>query len=235
MYQELAKRGQQIAKSSIPRTVKGALVENLRDEIIRGDLVPGQHLRLEEIAVRFDVSTMPVREALRDLEAEGLVTIFPHRSAVVTRLSVDDLQDIYDIRTTLEEMATRLAVPNMTEDTLTELNSVVEQIDAHLGDVVTLVKLNHQFHSTLYATSGRRHLCDLIRILRYRTQHYLRAFINDLSGMPHAQIEHRAILEACKRGDVEQAATIIHDHVAQVGHAIVEYVQQRDETEGSTK
>lgn len=215
--------------------MKGALVENLRDEIIRGDLVPGQHLRLEEIAARFDVSTMPVREALRDLEAEGLVTTFPHRSAVVTQLSADDLQDIYDIRATLEEMATRLAVPLVTRATLTELTSLVEQMDSHLGDVVTLVKLNHQFHLTLYAASGRKHLCELNRILRYRTQHYLHAFIIELGRMPQAQVEHRAILEACKHGDAEQAGTLVHDHVAQVGHAITEYVRQRDETEGSTK
>lgn len=215
--------------------MKNALVETLRDQIIRGDLVPGQHLRLEEIAARFDVSTMPVREALRDLEAEGLVTIFPHRSAVVTQLSADDLQDIYDIRATLEEMATRLAVPLVTEATLTELTSYVEQMDNHLGDVVTLVKLNHQFHSTLYAASGRSHLCELTRMLRYRTQHYLHAFIVELGRMPQAQGEHRAVLEACKHGDAEQAATIIHDHVAQVGHAIVEYVRQRAGTEDSTK
>lgn len=235
MRQDLAKGGWQITKSSIPRTVKDGLVENLREEIIRGDLVPGQHLRLEEIAARFDVSTMPVREALRDLEAEGLVTIFPHRGAVVTQLSADDLQEIYDIRATLEEMATRLAVPRMTEATLAKLTSLVEQMDNHLSDVVTLVRLNHQFHSTLYAASGRSHLCQLARMLRYRTQHYLRAFINDLGGMPQAQVEHRAVLEACKRGDAKQASTIMHDHVAQVGHAIIEYVRERDEPEGSTE
>jgi DNA-binding GntR family transcriptional regulator len=222
-------------KSSIPRTVKKSLVETLRDEIVRGDFVPGQYLRLEEIAARFDVSTMPVREALRDLEAEGLVTIFPHRGATVTRLSADELQDIYDIRATLEEMATRLAVPLMTKATLTELTSLVEQIENHLSDVATLVKLNHQFHLTLYAASGRRHLCELNRILRYRTQHYLHVFIVEveLGHLPQTQGEHRAILEACKRGDAEQAAALMHDHVAQVGRAIVEYVRQRDESEGS--
>jgi len=222
-------------KSSILRTVKDALVENLRDEIIRGDLVPGQYLRLEEIAPRFDVSTMPVREALRDLEAEGLVTIFPHRGAIVTQLSADELQDIYDIRATLEEMATRLAVPLVTKPTLTELTLLVEQMENHLGDVATLVKLNHQFHLTLYAASGRRHLCELNRILRYRTQHYLHVFIVEveLGHLPQTQGEHRAILEACKRGDAEQAAAIMHDHVAQVGRAIVEYVRQRDESEDS--
>ncbi len=215
--------------------MKIALVETLRDEIIRGDLVPGQHLRLEEIAARFDVSTMPVREALRDLEAEGLVTIFPHRGAIVTQLSADELQDIYDIRATLEEMATRLAVPLVTKATLTELTSLVEQMESHVGDVVALVKLNHQFHLTLYAASGRKHLCELNRILRYRTQHYLHVFIVEveLGHLPQTQGEHRAILEACKRGDAEQAAAIMHDHVAQAGRAIIEYVRQRDESEGS--
>jgi DNA-binding GntR family transcriptional regulator len=216
--------------------VKDSLVKALRDEIVRGDLAPGQYLRLEEIAARFDVSTMPVREALRDLEVEGLVTIFPHRGAVVTQLSADELQDIYDIRATLEEMATRLAVPFLTEETLAELTSLVEQMDEHLGDAVATVKLNHRFHLTLYAASGRKHLCELNRILRYRVQHYLRFYIVEAESghLPQNQGEHRAILEACKRGDAEQAAAIMHDHVAQVGRGIVEYVRQRDESAAAT-
>ncbi len=216
----------------IPRTVKEALVETLRDEIVRGDFAPGHHLRLEEIAARYDVSTMPVREALRDLEAEGLVTIFPHRGATVTRLSADELLDIYDIRVLLEEMATRLAVPHLTEATLAELESLVEMIDNHGGDVATLVKLNHQFHLTLYAASGRSHLCEMNRMLRYRTQHYLHIFTveAELGDLPQTQDEHRAILEACRRGDAELAACHMRDHVAQVGRAIVEHVRQRDES-----
>jgi DNA-binding GntR family transcriptional regulator len=221
---------------SIPRTVKEVLVENLRDEIVRGDFVPGQYLRLEEVATRFDVSTMPVREALRDLEAEGLVTIFPHRGAVVTQLSADELQDIYDIRVTLEEMATRLAVPLMTRAILSELASLVEQMENHLDDIAAQVKLNHHFHLALYAASGRRHLCELNRMLRYRVQHYLHLFTVEVEAghLPRTQEEHRAILAACERGDAEQAAAIMHDHVAQVGRAIVEYVRQRDESEVAT-
>jgi DNA-binding GntR family transcriptional regulator len=223
-------------KSPILRTVKDALVENLRDEIIRGDLVPGEYLRLEEIADRFDVSTMPVREALRDLEAEGMVTIFPHRGAIVTQLSADELQDIYDIRATLEEMATRLAVPFVTEAILTELTSLIEQIENHLGDVATLVKLNHQFHLTLYAASGRRHLCELIRMLRYRSQHYLHVYTAevDVGHLPQTPGEHRAILEACKGGDAEQAAALTREHVAEAGRVIVEHARQRDESAAAT-
>ena len=222
-------------KLSLARTVRDALVETLRDEIVRGDLVPGQYLRLEEIAARFDVSTMPVREALRDLEAEGLVTSFPHRGSMVTQLSADELQDVYDIRVTLEEMATRLAVPLMTEATLAELTSLVEQMENHQGHVATVVKLNHQFHLTLYGASGRSHLCEINRMLRYRTQHYLHHFTVEVESdnVPQTQGEHRAILEACRRGDAEQAAILVRNHVAQVGGALVEYVRQRDESEGS--
>ena len=219
-----------MTKPSIPRTVKVSLVETLRDEIIRGDLVPGQYLRLEEIAARFDVSTMPVREALRDLGAEGVVTVFPHRGAIVTQLSADELQDIYDIRVTLDEMAARLAVPFVTEAILTELTSLIEQIENHVGDVAILVKLNHQFHLTLYAASGRRHLCELIRTLRYRSQHYLHVYTAevDVGHLPQTPGEHRAILEACRRGDAEQAAALTREHVAEAGRAIVEDARQRE-------
>ena len=108
----------------IYHTVKSALVENIRDEIIRGHFEPGERLRLEEIAERYAVSTMPVREALRKLEAEGLVKIFPHRGATVCPLSAAELEDIYDTRATLEEVATCLAVPHLTRRYLSSLRSV---------------------------------------------------------------------------------------------------------------
>ena len=110
-----------MATLSLPRTVKEQLADHLRDEIVRGTFEPGERLRLEDIASRFEVSTMPVREALRDLESEGLVTIYPHRGAVVTELTAEEMEDIYDIRATLEAMATRLAVPRMTESICEEL------------------------------------------------------------------------------------------------------------------
>lgn len=213
---------------SLPRTVKDQLVDHLRDDIVRGAVEPGAYLRLEDIASRFDVSTMPVREALRELEAEGLVTIFPHRGAVVTELTADDLADLYDIRATLEAMATRLAVPRLTESTLAELAAIVERIDQEFGHVSALVRLNHEFHSTLYAASGRRILCELNHALRYRAQHYLHAYVADSGSMSMAQGEHRAILEACRQGDAEKAAALVARHVSEVGSAVVEYARLQD-------
>ena len=215
--------------SPITRTAKSLLVENLRDDILLGELVPGQHIRLEDIAERFEISTTPVREALRELEAEGLVTIYPHRGAIITQLSPDDLLDIYEIRATLESMATLLAVPQLTDETLTHLHAIIERMDKKIEDLVSVVKLNHNFHITLYSASGRRHLCELTNMLRYRTQHYLHAFISDLGGMPKAQTEHRVIIDACERGDAEGAASIIFEHVINVGIALVEFVRKREE------
>jgi DNA-binding GntR family transcriptional regulator len=188
---------------------------------------PGEYLRLDDIANRFGVSTMPVREALRELEAEGLVTIYPHRGAFVTELTAEELADLYDIRATLEAMATRVAVPQMTEPTLDELALIVDQMDAELGHISALVKLNHRFHTTLYAASGRRIMCELNLTLRYRAQHYLHAYMADSGSMALAQGEHRAILEACRQRDAEKAATLMARHIAEVGRAVVEYAHQR--------
>jgi DNA-binding GntR family transcriptional regulator len=208
--------------------VKDQLVDYLRDDIVRGTLEPGERLRLDDIAARFDVSTMPVREALRELESEGLATIYPHRGAVVTELTVEDLRDIYDIRSTLEAMATRLAVLKLDATTLDELTHIVDQMDQEAGRNASLVKLNHRFHSTIYAQSGRRLLCELNKGLRYRTQHYLQACMDELGSIALALGEHRAILEACRQGEAEQAAALVGKHVTGVGRTIIEFVRWRD-------
>ena len=216
--------------SPITQTVKSRLVELLREEIVRGVYLPGETLRLETIAAQYEVSTMPVRQALSDLEAEGLVEVIPRRGAVVTELSPADLEDIYDIRATLEELATLVAVPRLTKETVELLSSLVKQIDENLGNVGATVALNHQLHNTLYAASGRKHLYELTKNLRNRTQHYLRAFIDDIGGMPNAQDEHRAIVEACKQGDAEKASALMREHVVHVGQVIVDYVREREKS-----
>ena len=94
--------------------------------------------------------------------------------------------------------------------------------------MAALVKLNHDFHITLYSASGRRHLVDLTNMLRYRTRHYLHAYIADLGGMPLAQSEHSKIVEACERGDADRAAILIHNHVMHVGLALIEFVRQQE-------
>ncbi|MEM7330626.1 MAG: GntR family transcriptional regulator [Chloroflexota bacterium] len=209
-------------------TVKRLLVQQIRDEIIRGSYLPGSRLRLRDLAAQFKVSTQPIREALSELEAEGLVATEPRKGAVVSQLSVDELLDIYEIRSTLEAMATRVAVTHLTEETFSILNKLITDMDNHMGEVVELVQLNKEFHLTLYKASGRTHLYDLVNTLRNRTAHYLHAYMIDLGGMPSAQGEHRSIIEACRSGDAELASKLMYDHVMAAGNGIVHYVKNEN-------
>jgi DNA-binding GntR family transcriptional regulator len=207
-------------------TVKNLLVERLRNEIICGNFVPGQRLRLRDLADQFRVSTQPIREALSDLEAEGLITSEPRKGALVTLLTAEELQDIYDIRATLEAMATRLAAPHLTTADFHKLDTLIAEMDRHAGEVVKLVQFNFEFHMTLYAASGRKHLCELNATLRHRTAHYLHAYMIDQGGMPLAQEEHRAIVAACRQQDAEKASAIMYRHVAEAGQGIIKYARR---------
>ena len=203
----------------LQQTVTDVLVERIRNEIIRGQYPPGTRLRLRDLADQYKISTMPVREALQLLEAEGLVTGEPRKGVTVTQLSPAELEDIYDMRATLEAMATRQAVPQISAETIDSLQTIVEQLDRAQGDVVKIVELNTRFHTLLYAASGRAHLCSVISMLRRRTAHYFRAYVAELGT--YAQDEHRAIIEACRRQEAARAAEIVQAHVTRAGQAVI--------------
>jgi len=209
----------------LQQTVKDALAQQIRAEIIRGDLPPGKRLRLRDLAAQYHISTMPVRQALHTLESEGLVSGEPHKGCYVTRLTPEELQDIYDVRATLESMAARLAVPNLSHAALDLMHDLVEQMDRCPRDIVQLVDLNFRYHMTLYAASGRQHLCGLIEILRHRTEHYLHAYAIQQQGMPLAQDEHRAIILACKQQDAARVEALMYQHVHKAGQGIIAHAQ----------
>lgn len=213
-------------------TVKGLLVQQIRDQIICGNFRPGARLRLRALADQFRVSTQPIREALHELEAQGLVRTVPRKGAIVTKLTIQELVDIYEIRATLESMATRLAVPQLSAETITTLDNLITDMNNQMGKVVELVELNKQFHLTLYQPSGRKHLVELVGSLRNNTAHYLHAYMIDLGGMPLAQDEHRAIVAACRDGNAEHAAAMMHDHVMSAGNGIIAYVERETMQEG---
>ncbi len=208
-------------------TVKGLLVQQIRDEIILGNFHPGRRLILRDLADQFNVSTQPIRQALTELEAEGLVQTTPRKGHIVTALSPDELLDIYEIRATLEAMATRLAVPHVTAEKLETLERLIDDMDNHMGEVIELVQLNKQFHLVLYEASGRQHLLSLVGSLRNHTAHYLHAYMIDLGGMPLAQDEHRVILDAIRNGETGKAANVMYDHVMAAGEGIIAYVKRQ--------
>lgn len=210
---------------SFSRTAKTALASQLRDDIVRGTFKPGERLRLEELAKRYDVSTMPIRETLGVLESEGIVTTFPHKGAVVTKFSPDELREIYEIRANLEKMATVKAVPKMDASVFEKLESLILEMDLVQDDSARFSEINTQFHTVLYNCGQKQHLENLIQSMRYRTQHYLHDYIDDNTRLQVAQKEHRRLLEFCKSGDVEKAGELMVQHVYKVGLAIANVVE----------
>jgi len=202
------------------RTLTHQVVERLRAAILSGQLAGGHVLRQEELAAQLGVSRIPVREALRQLDAEGFVHLHPHRGATVAALSPEEAIEIYDIRAALETQALRLAVPYITPAILHEAAALLDEIDA-ATDIAHWAELNWRFHMLLYAPANRPRLLELIKQLHDNVSRYLRSAVAmekslDAHSRP-SQKQHRALLAACKKKDVELAASILQDHLTATG------------------
>src|SRR5258707_15660210 len=130
------------------KTKKDRMVELLREAVLAGELAPGERLLQEELADRFDVSPTPVREAIQQLVAEGVLSHSPYRRVQVAEVDLEDMQEIYLIRAVLEGLATRLAVPNLKISDLQRLHSVQDEIQRTIsrGEIAPIRKLNYDFH-----------------------------------------------------------------------------------------
>lgn len=213
-----------------PKTVKIALANQLRGEIVRGTFNPGERLRLEDLARRFDVSTMPIREALSTLEAEGLVTILPHRGAQVTRFTAAEIRELHEIRSKLEAMATEKAVPHLRPEDYDSLTVLLDEMDAPPGenDVARFSQENMEFHHLLYSRALSPHLSKLIRGLRYQVQHYLHKHLESTGHHRIGNNEHRRIVELARRGDAQAAGQEMYHHILSTGLKIADIVGRED-------
>jgi len=165
-----------------------------------------------------------IREALRRLEVEGLVEILPRRGARVSRLTVEDLNELYDLRIFLEELLTRYAVHNCTPDDLARAAALLEQMGKE-RDPIRWLALNREFHSTLCRPSQRPRLLRLQEELRILSDRYLRVSLALLSRFDIAQREHEAILAAYHQRDAELAAARAGAHLQQVRYMIAAFLR----------
>lgn len=184
----------------------------LRDAIVTGVLQAGEELNQVELARRFGVSRVPVREAIRMLEAEGLVISQPHKRTVVSALTPSTLGEIFDVRIYLETSALGAAIPRMTPDVLAELEDLVTQMDEDV-DHRAWMRLNDQFHDTLYRLSGKDFVNSLVRQLRQHVERYFWAGGHSVRRNRPANTEHRRIVEACRAGDVPRAQEDLTRHL----------------------
>jgi DNA-binding GntR family transcriptional regulator len=211
-----------------PRTATQYVLEALRDGIATRKLEEGQQLVQNDIAETLNVSRMPVREALRILEAEGWVEFSPRRGAVVASLSVNDVPQIFEIRFALEALALRKSVPAISSTILDRAASFLDDMDAE-SDIGRWVDLNRRFHLTLYAEAGAR-LLDLIESQYAAVDRYLRLELAEMHNADESQEEHRAILAACRAREVEEAVMLLEPHIYEAGIDLANALSKRRRT-----
>jgi DNA-binding GntR family transcriptional regulator len=206
------------------RSTPDVVAQALREAIMHGLYEPGQPLRQDEIAATLQVSKIPVREALRWLQAEGLVVFQANRGAAVAPLRPAEAQEIAEIRIALETLALRLALPNLTPRDLRHARGFLDDLDAE-RDSTKWGALNRDFHQCLYAPADRPQLLALIVIQHRRFDRYMRVVLAAMQHQAQSQAEHRALLEACERRDAAAATRLLEQHIAQAAQLLVEQLQ----------
>ena len=194
------------------RSTPDLIADALREAIIQGIFAAEQSLRQDEIAKQFGVSRIPVREALRQLEAEGLVKFYNNRGAVVSSLSSMEAQEICEIRIALETMAIKFAIPNLQEVDLEKAQSILDAT-ATETDITRLGKLNWEFHSTLYAPAKRTRLLNMINNLHISIERYVRLQMTKINYLERSQKEHYLLLDACRNKDTSAATKLLRRHI----------------------
>lgn len=199
------------------RTATEYVEATLKKAILTGALAPGTPLRQEDLAETFKVSRMPIREALRQLEAQGLVDFEPHRGAVVVRITIEDALDNFAIRGALEAQALRFSMPNLGEEDFAIAEELIAEIDQET-DPARMGELNRRFHMTLYSQAGLPRLIALTGQHLASADRYLR--FNLAADGSMGQDQHRALLAACRARDEARAVTVLAEHLDRARHAL---------------
>lgn len=185
----------------------------LRQGIVRGEIPGGTQLKQDEISAALNVSHIPVREALRQLEAHGLVTIHANRGAVVTTLTRSQLLDMMEVRATLSVMKLKNSAPYLTEEDYNELDEIIA-LEKNTEETFETEKLNYRLHEILGSHDDNGIADMFMNLIHDNIDRYLRHdFYDDPTHRERSIGEHEAIVNACKRGDFTIACELLHKHI----------------------
>lgn len=189
------------------------VVDEIRQMLRSRELVPGQQVRQETLAARLGVSRIPVREALKTLEAEGVMRHEPHVGYAVARLNADELAQVYLMRRALETEVLR-SLPRLSADRLRELTTLNEAITEQVDrvDVAGIVAANQAFHFTMFRYSGLDLVVDEIDRLWRRSEPYRTVHLYDAGGRQRVVREHRKMITALRRGDTAALVALMDAH-----------------------
>uniref|UniRef100_A6VRB4 Transcriptional regulator, GntR family n=1 Tax=Marinomonas sp. (strain MWYL1) TaxID=400668 RepID=A6VRB4_MARMS len=202
------------------------IAADLRQRILSGDLAEGELIRQELLAEEYDVSRMPIREALKRLDAEGLVVFTNNRGATVTKHTLEEIAEIFDVRMMLEVDLFTRAIPLMQDEHFELCEALLKEMELSYqsGDVAAWGPLNARFHSALYAASDRKLTSNLLERASLQSNRYVSMHIDQLNKSQSAQQDHRDLLALARLGDVQCAADKLRSHIENTKFQVLEWI-----------
>ena len=207
------------------------VVETLREKILSGEITAGQPLRQAALAEELNVSRIPVREALLQLEAEGLVSFEPHKGATATELNVDQVDELFELRAMLEAELLAASIPNLSDEMLSEAELLLERLDNALGKenaANTWSELNSDYHNCLYSAANRPQTQDLVDTLNKNADRYIRMHLLWAGGISKAESEHNDLLKFCQARNIDGAVDMLKKHILGSRDEIKEFLLKRE-------
>lgn len=208
-----------IKRLSIPETVAASL----QQRILSGEFKEGDALIQETLANEYQVSRMPIREALRQLEATGLVAMQLHKGAVVTSIPLDQIAELFELRALLEGDILSHSVAKMTDGDLDLAAGILTQLEQayEACEISRWGELNWQFHRSLYLAAGRAQTLALIQSVNIQTDRYIRLQLLMTGAIAGAEADHRELLRLCRARDTKAAVTFLRKHIREAGTNLV--------------
>lgn len=212
------------------QTLREKILETIREAILKGTLKAGEKVAEPELAERFGISRTPIREAFRQLESEGYLTVIPRKGAVVTSLSERDVEEFYAIKSILEGYAARIAAGRLNDREIERLNTINDRLEqlAREGDVKTFFRVHNEFHELFIKASGNNKLLDLIGQLMMKFNRLRMASLSLPGRMEVSVQEHRKIIQAFRAQDSEEADRIVSKSAAYGGQVLIQSMAREE-------
>lgn len=212
------------------QTLREKILETIREAILKGTLKPGEKVAEPELAERFGISRTPIREAFRQLESEGYLTVIPRKGAVVAALSEQDVQEFYAIKSILEGYAAELAASRLSERDIEKLEAINEKLKelAKDGDVKAFFRTHGEFHDLFVKAAGNQKLSELINQLGMKFNRLRMASLSVQGRMDISVAEHERLIEAFKNQDGEQAENLVKKTAAIGGQVLLESLTEAE-------
>lgn len=215
-----------------PQTRTQYIADVLREQILSGKIAGGAPLTQQTIAENFQVSRIPVREALLLLQAEGLVELIPHKGAAVVELSARQVTELFELRCLLEGSLLRSAIPHLSEADFRHAENILQTFNKALDNGKSIAHwsdYNQQFHYALYAPSRNRETFSLVDILNLRCARYVRMQLLYTKKIKKAQSEHAQLITLCRDQRIDEACEFLHQHIWESGESIRQLLSPLDD------